>query len=152
MDDKRWRDFVYNLNETQDDNYVQKLYKLPIRFKVQKLAGGNKSETEDDLRALPFVTSLSLPRDRKTDAENWYFTLDIKFEFYDRELNISEFIRNKLLDSIRGVPGVQVISYGEPEFVYDAQNPEIGKETQRSREFGGDKRMISKRDKGEDDE
>ena len=146
MDNRKWRSYVYNLNETQDDNYIQKLYKLPVRFKVLKLKGGNKSETEDDLRALPFVTSLSLPRDRKSDAENWYFTLDVKFEFYDRELNIREFVSNKLLDSIRRVPGVQIISYGEPEFVYDAQNPDIGKEIQRSREFGGDKRKISKRD------
>ena len=146
MNNRKWREYVYNLNETQDDNYIQKLYKLPVRFKVQKLIGGNKSETEDDLRALNYVTSLSLPRDRKSDAENWYFTLDVKFEFYDKELNISEFIRNKLLDSIRSVPGVQIISYGEPEFVYDAQDSEVGKDKQRSREFGGDKRMISKRD------
>tara|TARA_Y100000592_G_C5478345_1_gene323747 strand:- start:4619 stop:5074 length:456 start_codon:yes stop_codon:yes gene_type:complete len=151
MNNRKWMDYVYNLNETQDDLYVQKLYKLPVRFKVQKLRGGNKSETEDDLRALPFVTSLSLPRDRKADSENWYFTLDVKFEFYDRELNISEFIRSKLLTSIREVPGVQIISYGEPEFVYDAQNPDIGKEKQRSREFGGDKRKISKRPAQEED-
>tara|TARA_R100000008_G_scaffold70355_1_gene47932 strand:- start:908 stop:1360 length:453 start_codon:yes stop_codon:yes gene_type:complete len=146
MNNRKWKNYFYKLNETQDDNYVQKLYKLPVRFKVQKMVGGNKSETEDDLRALNYVTSLSLPRDRKTDAENWYFTLDIKFEYYDKELSIDEFIRNKLLSSVRSVPGVQIISYGEPEFVYDAQNPDIGKEKQRSREFGGDERKISKRD------
>ena len=152
MDNREWTKYFYNLNETQDDRYVQQLYKLPVRLKMQKLVGGNKSETEDDLRALPFVTSLSLPRDRKADAENWYATLDIKFEYYDRELNISEFIRNKLLPSIRRVPGVQIIAYGEHEFVYDAQNPDIGKPKQRSRAFGGDKRKISKRDKEIDNE
>ena len=152
MNTPEWIKYFYNLNETQDDRYVQKLYKLPVRLKMKKLIGGNKSETEDDLRALPFVTSLSLPRDRRADTENWYATLDIKFEYYDKLLNIDEFIRRKLLPSIRKVPGVEIMAYGEHEFVYDAQNPDVGKPKQRSRVFGGDQRRISKRDKEIDNE
>ena len=94
MNKRKWLDYLYDLNmlkETQDDLYIQKLYKLPVRFKIRKLEGGNKSETEDDLRAITSVTSLSLPRDRKTDAENWYATMDIKFQL-DRHINVMEYI------------------------------------------------------------
>ena len=144
MNKRKWLDYLYDLNmlkETQDDLYIQKLYKLPVRFKIRKLEGGNKSETEDDLRAIASVTSLSLPRDRKADAENWYATMDIKFEL-DRQIDVMEYIRADLLPAVKAIPGVEVITYGEPEFVYDAQNPEIGKEKQRSREFGGDKEIT----------
>ena len=54
MNKRKWYNYLF---ETQDDTYVQKLYKVPVRFKVRKLMGGNKSETEDDFRAVPAVTS-----------------------------------------------------------------------------------------------
>ena len=57
-----------------------------------------------------------------------------------------EFIRNQLLNDIRDIDGVSIITYGEPIFVYDAQDPSVGKEKQRSRVFGGDARRISKRE------
>ena len=56
MNKTKWYKYVF---ETQDDSYKQKLYKVPMRFKVKKTLGGNKSETEDDLRAVPYVTALS---------------------------------------------------------------------------------------------
>ena len=76
MNNRKWLDYLL---ESQDDAYKQKLYKVPMRFKVRKEIGGNKSETEDDLRAVPYITALSLPRDRKSDGENWYMTYDLKF-------------------------------------------------------------------------
>ena len=39
MDKRKWYNYVF---ETQDDSYQQKLYKVPVRFKVKKLMGGNK--------------------------------------------------------------------------------------------------------------
>ena len=66
MKKRQWYNFLF---ETQDETYNQKLYKVPVRFKVRKLRGGNKSETEDDFRAVPAVTALSLPRDRTRDSE-----------------------------------------------------------------------------------
>ena len=60
---------------------TSKNFGIPERFKVRKVIGGNISETEDDFRAVDTVASLSLPRDRKSDGENWYMTYDVKFEF-----------------------------------------------------------------------
>ncbi len=142
MNNRKWLEYLY---ETQDDSYVQKLYKLPIRIKIRKKQGGNKSETEDDLRALPSVTSLSLPRDRKNETESWFATFDIKFELPKGE-EVMEFVRNQLVPDVKSVEGVYIITYGEPIFVYDAQDPSVGKEKQRSRVFGGDERRISKRE------
>ena len=144
MDKRKWYNYVF---ETQDDSYQQKLYKVPVRFKVKKLMGGNKSETEDDFRAVNAVTSLSLPRDRKSDGENWYMTYDVKFELPNDKQDIGLFVRNDLIPELNAVPGVEILSYGESFQVYDAQDDTIGNpDADRSKVFGGDKRRLTKRD------
>ena len=144
MDKRKWYNYVF---ETQDDSYQQKLYKVPVRFKVKKLMGGNKSETEDDFRAVNAVTSLSLPRDRKSDGENWYMTYDVKFELPNDKQDIGLFVRNDLIPELNAVPGVEILSYGEAFQVYDAQDDTIGSpDADRSKVFGGDKRRLTKRD------
>ena len=144
MDKRKWYNYVF---ETQDDSYQQKLYKVPVRFKVKKLMGGNKSETEDDFRAVAAVTSLSLPRDRKSDGENWYMTYDVKFELPSDRQEIGLFVRNDLIPELNAVPGVEILSYGEAFQVYDAQDDTVGNpDKARSKVFGGDKRRLTKRD------
>ena len=145
MNKTKWFDFLF---ETQDDSYQQRLYKVPIRLKVRKLIGGNKSETEDDIRAVSDVTSLSLPRDRKSDSENWYMTYDIKFDLPDNMRGKeAEFVRQNLIPGITEIPGVEVLSYGESFQVYDAQDDSVGDPSKdRSKVFGGDKRRLTKKD------
>ena len=144
MDKRKWYNYVF---ETQDDSYQQKLYKVPVRFKVKKLMGGNKSETEDDFRAVVAVTSLSLPRDRKSDGENWYMTYDVKFELPDDASDIGIFVRNTLIPDLNSVKGVEILSYGKAFQVYDAQDDTVGNpDKDRSKVFGGDKRRLTKRD------
>ena len=144
MDKRKWYNYVF---ETQDDSYQQKLYKVPVRFKVKKLMGGNKSETEDDFRAVAAVTSLSLPRDRKSDGDNWYMTYDVKFELPSDRQEIGLFVRNDLIPELNAVPGVEILSYGEAFQVYDAQDDTVGNpDKDRSKVFGGDKRRLTKRD------
>ena len=145
MNKTKWFDFLF---ETQDDSYQQRLYKVPIRLKVRKLIGGNKSETEDDIRAVSDVTSLSLPRDRKSDSENWYMTYDIKFDLPDNMRGKeAEFVRQNLIPGITEIPGVEVLSYGESFQVYDAQDDSVSDPSKdRSKVFGGDKRRLTKKD------
>ena len=149
MNKRQWYNYIF---ETQDDSYNQKLYKVPVRFKVRKLRGGNKSETEDDFRAVPAVTALSLPRDRKSDGENWYMTYDIKFELPNDKPDVGAYVRNELVPGLSSVPGAEILSYGESFQVYDAQDDTVGDpDKDRSKVFGGDKRRLTKKDddKGE---
>ena len=145
MDKRKWYNFVF---ETQDDAYKQRLYKVPMRFKLRKTVGGNKSETEDDLRAVPYVTALSLPRERKSDAENWYMTYDLKFALPIRiRQNPMDFVRNDMIDDVMKIRGLEILSYGEAFQVYDAQSDLVGDpDKDRSKAFGGDKRRQSKKD------
>lgn len=144
MNKRKWFDYVF---ETQDDAYRQKLYKVPVRFKVKKLMGGNKSETEDDFRAVLAVTSLSLPRDRKSDGENWYMTYDIKFDLPKNVSEVGLFVRTTLIPALNDVKGVEILSYGEAFQVYDAQDDTVGNpDADRSKVFGGDKRRLTKKD------
>ena len=144
MNKKEWYNYLF---ETQDDTYVQKLYKVPVRFKVRKLMGGNKSETEDDFRAVPAVTSLSLPRGRKSDGENWYMTYDVKFAIPRDATDIGAYVRNELIRVMNSVRGVEILSYGEAFQVYDAQDDTVGDpDKDRSKVFGGDKRRLTKAD------
>ena len=145
MDKRKWYGYVF---ETQDDGYKQKLYKVPVRFKVRKLIGGNKSETEDDFRAVNAVTALSLPRDRKSDGENWYMTYDVKFELPSDKGDARQFVRSSLIPDLGDTPGVEILSYGEAFQVYDAQDDTVGDpDKDRSKVFGGDdKRKQSKAD------
>ena len=145
MNKTKWFDFLF---ETQDDSYQQRLYKVPVRLKVRKLIGGNKSETEDDIRAVSDVTSLSLPRDRKSDSENWYMTYDIKFDLPNNmKGKEAEFVRQNLIPGITEIPGVEILSYGESFQVYDAQDDSVGDPSKdRSKVFGGDKRRLTKKD------
>ena len=134
MNKRKWFDYVF---ETQDDAYRQKLYKVPVRFKVKKLMGGNKSETEDDFRAVLAVTSLSLPRDRKSDGENWYMTYDVKFDLPRNVSEIGMFVRSTLIPALNDVKGVEILSYGEAFQVYDAQDDTVGNpDADRSKVFG----------------
>jgi len=143
MNKTKWYNYVF---ETQDDSYKQKLYKVPMRFKVRKKIGGNKSETEDDLRAVPFVTALSLPRDRKSDSESWYMTYDLKFAL-PLDTAPQDYVRNEMVPDVNAVNGLEILSYGEAFQVYDAQDDTIGDpEKDRSKVFGGDKRRQSKAD------
>lgn len=144
MNKRKWFDYVL---ETQDDAYRQKLYKVPVRFKVKKLMGGNKSETEDDFRAVLAVTSLSLPRDRKSDGENWYMTYDVKFDLPKNVSEVGLFVRTTLIPALNDVKGVEILSYGEAFQVYDAQDDTVGNpDADRSKVFGGDKRRLTKKD------
>lgn len=144
MDKQKWYNYLF---ETQDPTYVQKLYKVPVRFKVKKLIGGNKSETEDDFRAVDAVTALSLPRDRKSDSNNWFMTYDIKFDLPDSKTDVGLFVRKDLIPALNAVKGVEILSYGEAFQVYDAQDDTIGNpNTDRSKVFGGDKRRLTKKD------
>jgi hypothetical protein len=144
MNKRKWYNYVF---ETQDDSYQQKLYKVPVRFKVKKLMGGNKSETEDDFRAVDAVTSLSLPRDRKSDGENWYMTYDVKFDLPRDASDIGLFVRSTLIPLLNDVKGVEILSYGEAFQVYDAQDDTVGNpDKDRSKVFGGDKRRLTKKD------
>lgn len=144
MDKRKWYNYVF---ETQDDSYQQKLFKVPVRFKVKKLMGGNKSETEDDFRAVGAVTSLSLPRDRKSDGENWYMTYDVKFDLPNDTSDIGVYVRSDLIPALNAVKGVEILSYGEAFQVYDAQDNTIGNpDKDRSKVFGGDKRRLTKKD------
>ena len=145
MNKRKWYNYLF---ETQDASYKQKLFKVPVRLKVRKLRGGNKSETEDDMRAVTAVTSLSLPRDRKKDEENWYMTYDIKFEMPQENTEVSLYVRNDLMPDINKISGVEILSYGEAFQVYDAQDSAIGDpDKDRSKIFGGDKRRLPKSDK-----
>ncbi len=144
MNKRQWYNYLF---ESQDESYKQKLYKVPVRFKVRKLKGGNKSETEDDFRAVSAVTALSLPRDRKSDGENWYMTYDVKFELPNDKPDVNAYVRNELIPDLNAVPGVEILSYGESFQVYDAQDDTIGDpEKDRSKVFGGDKRRLTKKD------
>jgi len=144
MDKRKWYNYIF---ETQDDSYQQKLFKVPVRFKVKKLMGGNKSETEDDFRAVDAVTSLSLPRDRKSDGENWYMTYDVKFDLPNDTSDIGIYVRNDLIPALNAVKGVEILSYGEAFQVYDAQDDTVGNpDKDRSKVFGGDKRRLTKKD------
>ena len=145
MNKRKWYNYVF---ETQDDAYKQRLYKVPMRFKVKKTIGGNKSETEDDLRAVPYVTALSLPRDRKSDAENWYMTYDLKFALPVRtKSDPQDFVRNDMVPDVGQIRGLEILSYGETFQVYDAQDDTVGDpDKDRSKIFGGDKRRQSKAD------
>lgn len=144
MNKRKWYNYIL---ETQDELYQQKLYKVPVRFKVKKLQGGNKSETEDDFRAVNSVTSLSLPRDRKSDSDNWYMTYDVKFDLPRDVTDVLSYVRNKLIPELNGIRGVEILSYGEAYQVYDAQDDSIGNpDKDRSKVFGGDKRRLTKRD------
>ena len=144
MNKRKWYNHIF---ETQDDAYKQKLYKVPVRFKVKKLMGGNKSETEDDFRAVPAVTSLSLPRDRRSDGENWYMTYDVKFAIPRDVSDVPNYVRTDLISALNQIRGVEILSYGESFQVYDAQDDTIGDpDKDRSKVFGGDKRRLTKRD------
>lgn len=130
MNKKKWYGYVF---ESQDDVYKQKLYKVPMRFKAKKKIGGNKSETEDDLRAVPLVTALSLPRDRKSDHENWYMTYDLKFALPHDTLSVADYIRNALVPDVTNIRGLELISYGDAFQVYDAQDKAVDDPTAKKK-------------------
>ena len=122
--DSKWFDYLRQPPETLserseiDPNYVHRVYEMEMLVRISKTMGGNKEQTEEDIRGIPRVTIVRSPDDpiRRVSRQNdqHYFTSYlIRFQL-NSLIQPSWWIRNRLLPELSKVKGLTMINYGRP--------------------------------------
>ena len=111
-------DEVLSERSENDPNYVHRVYEMEMLCRISKTMGGNKEQTEDDIRGIPRVTIVRSPDDprRRVSRQNdqHYFTSYlIRFQL-NSLIQPSWWIRNRLLPELSKVKGLTMINYGRP--------------------------------------
>ena len=122
--DSKWFDYLRQPPETLserseiDPNYVHRVYEMEMLVRISKTMGGNKEQTEEDIRGIPRVTIVRSPDEprRRVSRQNdqHYFTSYlIRFQL-NSLIQPSWWIRNRLLPELSKVKGLTMINYGRP--------------------------------------
>jgi hypothetical protein len=101
-----------------DPNYVHRVYEMEFLVRISKTMGGNKEQTEDDIRGIPRVTIVRSPDDprkrvsRQNDQHHFTNYL-IRFQL-NSLIQPSWWVRNRLLPELAKVKGLTMVNYGRP--------------------------------------
>jgi len=122
-----WSDFISQQKETTvyqnqllkevDSSYIQRIYIIEMKIRIDKRAGGNKEQTLDEIRGIPEITVVSVIEGTSaSDANSYTTTLRCKFELTGGRHPIT-YREQKLIPSLVGIKGLRIIHLGRPEGV-----------------------------------
>ena len=97
------------INE-RDPSYDLRIYQILIKCSMSKQRGGQRGETETEIRGIDGVTVVSGVTFRE-DAQNWYSTLKIKFELLGRQSR-DDYMKLVLLPSLLKIKGFKIVPGG----------------------------------------
>ena len=118
-----------SLIRERDVSYDLRIYQVLIRCSMSKQRGGQRGETETEIRGIDGVTVVSGVTYRE-DPQNWYSTLKIKFELLGRQSR-DDYMKLVLLPSLLKIKGLKITPGG-------ISNAElISKEVNEVAGFGG---------------
>ena len=103
-------DEALSLIKEKDAEYDLRIYQVLVRCSMSKLRGGQRGETETEIRGIDGVTVVSGVTYRE-DQQNWYSTLKIKFELLGRQSR-DEYMKLVLLPSLLKIKGLKITPGG----------------------------------------
>ena len=81
---ENWRRYLVE----DDPRYFQKIYKIILRIYISKEKGGDKGQTQQDIRAIPDVLTVVSVRGRQKELPNRYLSdMEIRFRASSRGLD-----------------------------------------------------------------
>ena len=101
-----------------DPNYVHRVYEMEMLCRISKTIGGNREQTEEDIRGIPRVTIVRSPDDprkrvSRQNDQHYFTSYLIRFQL-NSLIQPSWWIRNRLLPELSKVKGLTMINYGRP--------------------------------------
>jgi hypothetical protein len=122
-----WNDFATAQKESStyqnqllkeiDPSYIQRVYTIEMRIRIDKRAGGNKEQTLDEIRGIPEITVVSvIEGTSESDVNSYVTTLRCKFELTGGRHPIT-YRQQKLIPSLVGIKGLRIIHLSRPEEV-----------------------------------
>lgn len=104
-----------------DPNYIHRVYEMEMLVRISKTRGGNREQTEEDIRGIPRVTIVRSPDDprrrvNRTNDQHHFTNYLIRFQL-NSLIQPSWWIRNRLLPELSKVKGLTMINYGRPQQV-----------------------------------
>ena len=120
---KCWNDFKDSANELKeykkllkevDPNYKQRIYAIKLKIRIDKRTGGNKEQTLDEIRGIPYITVVSIvPATSISDEGSYTTTLKCKYELTKGKDAVA-YKKNILVPGLIGIRGLSIKYIGRP--------------------------------------
>ena len=127
FDETIWSDFKDAFKERKkplveiDASYRQSTYSIDIKVRIEKRTGGNKEQTLDEVRGIPFLTVVSIVPDTSSSDEAAYLTtLKCKYALTQNKDPVS-YKKNVLIPSLINIKGLSIKYIGSPSLVMRKQ-------------------------------
>ncbi|HHZ94745.1 MAG TPA: hypothetical protein EYN67_04100 [Flavobacteriales bacterium] len=117
----KWFDYLRDDNviaESVDPNYLHRAYEIELLCRISKTIGGNREETEEDIRGIPRITIVRSPTDAarriSRETEQYYFTnYLVKFQL-NSLISSGWYLKHRLLPELAKIKGLNLIKYSRP--------------------------------------
>lgn len=97
-----------HLNE-EDTSYVQSVYKLHLKLRINRKSGGDLLDVLNEIRGVTGVTTVSHEAEYSRNTDSFLFGLfSLKFELVGRESSPKDYITKVLIPGIREIKGVDI--------------------------------------------
>jgi translation elongation factor EF-1beta len=97
-----------HLNE-EDTSYVQSVYKLHLKLRINRKSGGDLLDVLNEIRGVTGVTTVNHEAEYSRKTDSFLFGLfSLKFELVGRESNPKDYITKVLIPGIREIKGVDI--------------------------------------------
>ena len=97
-----------HLNE-EDTSYVQSVYKLHLKLRINRKSGGDLLDVLNEIRGVTGVTTVNHEAEYSRKTDSFLFGLfSLKFELVGRESNPKGYITKVLIPGIREIKGVDI--------------------------------------------
>ena len=123
FDETIWRDFKHLINEHKkplmeaDPSYRQSTYAIDLKIRIEKRKGGNKEQTLDEIRGIPFLTVVSIVPDTSSSDEAAYLTtLKCKFALTQSKDPMA-YKQNVLIPSLINIKGLSIKYINNPSLL-----------------------------------
>ena len=93
-----------------DPNYIQRDYEAFFTFSIIKGRGGDKTETQGEIRSIPNVTTVSLDKELADTPSFYQAIYKVKFVLEQGE-TVEHYIRKVLMPGIKEVEGLRIVNY-----------------------------------------
>lgn len=100
-----WKKFL-----VENENYNQALYNSTWELRIDKKIGGDKTQTLNDIRSIPHITTIYRASEGTEDRDTAYADYNIKFVLKKGE-SADFYIKQILKPGLQAIPGLTVLSY-----------------------------------------
>ena len=123
FDETIWCDFKTTFKKNKkllievDPSYRQSSYSIDLKVRIEKRTGGNKEQTLDEVRGIPFLTVVSIIPDTSSSDEAAYMTtLKCKYALTQNKDPVA-YKENVLIPSLINIKGLSIKYIGNPSLV-----------------------------------